>query len=68
MKPASPCLNDAALPTGGGDCAFTCRNETFDHNGSSFNRSHQLYRWPLSLQLSGALRSEQNDSRTHPDA
>lgn len=67
MKPASPCLN-ATLPTGDGACAFTCRNETFDHNGSSFNRIHQLNGWPLSVQPSGALRSEQNDSRTHPDA
>jgi hypothetical protein len=68
MKPASTCLNDATLPTVDGDCAFTCRNDTFDNNGTSFNGSRQLKRRPLSSHLSGGLRSEKNDCRTHPNA
>ena len=66
--PASTCLNDATLPTVDGDCAFNCRNGTFDNNGTSSNGSRPLHRRPLSSQLSGGLRSEKNDSRTHPNA
>jgi hypothetical protein len=68
MKPASTCFSEATPSAAEGDCGFTCRNETFDNNGTSFNGSRQLIRRLLSRQLSGGLRSEKNDCRTHPNA